>query len=114
MVMAKMMANSTHASADAKPWLKRWKPSWYSWITGVRVALLGPDGGNCGPMRMNGSVKICSPRMVVVATTKNVVGRSSGTVILRNFFHHEAPSISAASYNTPGMPCMPATNSTAL
>lgn len=41
-------------------------------------------------------------------TDKNVIGVSIGIVILRKHCQPDAPSILAASYSSPGIPCRPA------
>jgi len=64
-------------------------------MTGVSVALLGPPG--FGLVSTYGSVKSWKARIVVVATTKNVVGATDGSVMFRKRCQRFAPSMVAAS-----------------
>jgi hypothetical protein len=45
---------------------------------------------------------------VATITVNRIVGRSSGTVIVQNCRHGEAPSIAADSYSASGIACMAA------
>ena len=45
---------------------------------------------------------------MLTTSRKNVVGDSSGKVIVQNFFHSLAPSIDAASSSAFGIDCNPA------
>src|SRR6266852_449520 len=74
----------------------------------VMVALLGPP-----PLvMMYTRSKIWKARMVYTTTRYRVVGRRRGMVMWRQRAYQLAPSTSAASYNSLGMPPMAAEYST--
>ncbi len=54
--------------------------------------------------------KTCAVLTIPVTRTKNVVGRSMGSVMRRNRCHAVAPSVRAAAWMSSGMASRPARN----
>ena len=60
------------------------------------------------PVSTKTSSKICTARMRPSTSTTIKLGINSGNVMREKRRHGEVPSISAASYRSPGIACSPA------